>query len=626
MCGIAGLACRDGSRVPELPVLRRMADAMRHRGPDGEGYHRGPGIGLAVRRLAIVAPEAGAQPIASEDGSVVLVCNGEIYNAVRLRRELEGRGHRFRTASDVEVVVHLYEERGVECLEALRGMFALGLWDASARRLLLARDRLGIKPLAWAETGAGLAFASESKALFAAGLVEPSIDPGAIDALFRFGYVVSPRTAFLGVRHLLPAHRLVRDPDGVRVERWWDGPFDGGAEDRSTRAWVDGLRERLEDAVRVHLRADEPVAAWLSGGLDSSVTTALAAAEVDPPLHVYTLGFADPVYDETAGGTLADHAGAELEVHRTVLDDGALEAYPRVLWHYESPTTTMVEVPRWILAKATAARHRVVLTGEGSDEIFGGYWWYRLHRWTRPLARLPRALRRALLVGPLSPRRRPWGAGAVLAPASPPLERFVALTGPRERETRDRLFAPDFRTAVERALEDGPQAEDALTGPVPSGSFERLQHVDLATRLPDYIELKLDRTSMAHGVEARVPFLDTEVVEYVAGMPTRLKLRGRTEKWALRKAAAGRIPEEIRRRRKRGLAAPFRRWLSGPLPPFAEELLSRPAIEAKGYFDAREVADRLAGHRAGEADFGESLIGVLAVQTLDELFVRGRGP
>lgn len=627
MCGIAGLACHEPSRVPEEPPLRRMAEALRHRGSDGEGVHRGPGVGLAVRRLAIVAPDTGAQPIASEDGRIVLICNGEIYNAEPLRRELEGRGHRFRTGSDVEVVVHLYEERGDDCLDRLRGMFALGLWDASRGRLLLARDRLGIKPLVWAETGAGLAFASEAKALFAGGLVEPALDPAAIDLLFRFGYPISPRTAFKGVRALLPGHRLVFDASGgPRVERWWEIPFEADRPPtrRSTGQWVEGLRERLEESVRLHLRADVPIAAWLSGGLDSSVTTALAAAEADLPLDVYTLGFEDPAYDETAGGTLVDRSRAGLRVHRVVVDDRSLELYPRALWHSETPTTSMLEVPRWVLGEATGTTHRTVLTGEGADELFGGYWWYRLDRWTRPLARLPRGLRRALLAGPLSPRRRPWAAGAILAPGEPPLDRFEALTGPRDRDDRERLYADAFRPEVARAFEPGPLPEDALVGPPPRGSFERLQNVDMKTRLPDFIELKLDRLAMAHGVEARVPFLDHEIVEYAAAMPADLKLRG--QKWALREAAVGWVPETIRRRPKRGLAAPFRRWLGSPLPEFARELLSPGALEGKGYFDPDEVARRLAAHRAGEADFGESLVGVLAVQILDEAFVAGKGP
>ncbi len=556
----------------------------------------------------------------------MVACNGEIYNAVELRRDLEARGHRFRTGSDVEVVVHLYEERGIDCLEALRGMFALAVWDAGERRLLLARDRMGIKPLVWAETPAGVAFASEAKALFAAGLVEPAVDPGAVDSLFDFGFVVSPRTAFVGVRNLLPGQRLIHDPRGVRLDRWWEIPLDRPGRARSKRAWIEGLRERIAESVRLHLRADVPVATWLSGGLDSSLVTALVAEETGRTTEAYTLGFDDPAYDETARGTLAERSDLPLEVHHVRLDDRALELYPRALWHSETPTASMVEVPRWVLGEATGGRHKVVLSGEGSDELFGGYLWYRLDRWARPLARLPRALRRAVLVGPIAPRRRPWGSGALLAPVEPEIDRFAALSGPRDRGVRDRLWSADFRPRVERARARGPAPEAALSGITPRGGFESLQYVEMKTRLPDFIETKLDRTSMAHGVEVRLPFLDPEVVEYVAGMPAGLKLRGRTEKWVLREAARGRIPESIRRRRKFGLAAPYRRWLAGRLPDFAEEQLSRRALVEKGYFDPDEVAERLARHRSGAADHGQSLVGVLAVQVLDEVFVRGGRP
>jgi asparagine synthase (glutamine-hydrolysing) len=622
MCGIAGIAMVDSERIPEEDGIRRMAAAVRHRGPDGEGVHRGPGIGLAVRRLAIVAPDAGQQPITSESGSTILVCNGEIYNAPELRRVLESRGHRFRTGSDVEVVLHLYEERGLDCLEELRGMFALALWDGAEQRLLLARDRAGMKPLVWTKTATGLAFASEAKALFAAGLVEPKIDSGAIDALFRFGYVVSPRTAFEGIHALLPGHRLLYSGGNLQVQRWWEAPrAERSGRERSPRTWAKGLMDRLEEAVRLHLRSDVPVSTWLSGGLDSSVVTALVARELRGPVDVHTLGFEDPRFDEVAGGTLADHGGPVLQVHRAWVDDRAMEHFPRAMWHAESPTTNLGELPRWILSEATGRSHRVVLAGEGCDEIFGGYPWYGLDRWTRPLARLPRGLRRRMLMGPLSSERRPWVAGAILAPADPPLDRFVALTGPRDAGSRASLYSADLRSEVAGVREAGLVPEDALAGEPSKGSFDRMQYVEMKVRLPDFIELKLDRLSMAHGVEVRLPFLDPEVVSYAAKIPAGLKLRGSTEKWILRVAAEGLVPDTIRWRRKRGLAAPFRRWFGGSLPSFAEELLSASVLDRKGYFDSANVVDRLKQHRAGVADHGNSLSGVLAVQTLDEVLV-----
>jgi asparagine synthase (glutamine-hydrolysing) len=626
MCGIAGIAYADPRRVPEAEPLERMAGALRHRGPDGEGFHREEGIGLAVRRLAIMAPEDGDQPVKSEDGTVVLACNGEIYNAPELRRGLEAAGHRFRTGSDVEVIVHLYEDQGIDCLDSLRGMFALALWDAGRRQLFLARDRLGIKSLAWAATRDGLAFGSEGKAILAAGWLEPEIDPAAVDDLLHFGFNVAPRSMFRGMRELLPGERLTFRAGETRIERWWRAPL--GEEprpERSEREWAEELRWRLEESVRLHLRADVPVAAWLSGGIDSSTVVALAARDGPDPLEVYSLGFEDPDYDELAGGTLSDATGwSKLRVRRIDLGDGDFEAYPRALWHTESVTTTGLEIPRWVLSEGTASGHRAVLTGEGADELLGGYWWYRMDRWVRPFTRVPRRVRHAVL-DPVR-RLRPWAIGAAMGPASPEIDHFAAIIGPRHWTSREALFTPDFRERIAEARRDGPDPADALPDRMPKHPFERLQCVDLHIRLSDYIERKLDRLSMAHGLEVRLPFLDPEVIDVALRVPPRYKLRGRTEKRVLRGATEGLLPDTIRRRRKRGLAAPFERWLRGPLPPFAAEMLSPECVRAKGYFDPRDVAGRLAAHRSGGRATGGSLIGVLVVHLWDELFLRRRRP
>lgn len=623
MCGIAGLAYADPRRVPQAETLARMALALRHRGPDGEGFHRAEGIGLAVRRLAIVAPDDGDQPVANEDGTVVLACNGEIYNAPELRRDLEAAGHRFRTRSDVEVAVHLYEDHGDDCLDALRGMFALAIWDARRRRLLLARDRLGIKSLAWSLTGEGLVFGSEGKAILAAGALAPRLDAVAVDDLMRFGYMVSPRSAFEGIYELLPGERIAFRQGATNIERWWRAPL--GEEprpERSEREWAEELRWRLEESVRLHLRADVPVAGWLSGGIDSSAIVALAAREGPAPLDVYSLGFEDPDFDELGSGTLADMGGMQLRVHRVTLTDAHFEAYPRAVWHTESLTTTGLEIPRLVLSEATARGHRAVLTGEGSDELLGGYWWYRVDRWARPLGYLPQGLRQALFE-PVR-RLRPWAFGAAMAPAAPAIDHFAAITGPRHWTTRERLYAPGFRERIAEGRRGGPTPSDGLPEVSPKHPFERLQCVDLHIRLSNYIERKLDRLSMAHGLEVRLPFLDPEVIDLALRVPPRFKLRGRTEKRVLRMATEGLLPEAIRRRRKRGLAAPFERWLRGPLPAFAGELLSPECVRAKGYFDPREVADRLAAHRAGGRATGGSLLGVLMVQLWDEIFLSGR--
>jgi asparagine synthase (glutamine-hydrolysing) len=618
MCGIAGVAWADRGRPGDAPLVEAMAATLRHRGPDGKGLHVGPGVGLGIQRLAVIDLVTGDQPMGNEDGTVTVVCNGEIYNHVELRTELTALGHRFRSASDVEVLVHLYEELGLESVKRLRGMFAFALWDSARRRLWLVRDRLGIKPLHYALSRDGLYFGSEIKAILAAGWAARELDVRALDELFAFGFVLDPRTLFRSVRRLGAGQWLLYEGGHVTLHRYWrygDVPV---SEDRvGPRVWTERLRDKLEETVRLHLRADVPVGAWLSGGIDSSAVVSLARKLVGP-LPTFTLAFDDAAFDETRGQRTLDRIpGYELPNERVPCDRRALERYPEALWHTETPAGGVLGLLRLLLSEAAARRVKVVLTGEGADEALGGYLWFLIDRLFRPIAALPVPLRRAILLAPLGPARRSFARRLLLGPRSMGPARYARLVGPLGGERREAVFSADIRHELGADGIDGDQEP-----PRPSGqdAFVQLQQLDLSLRLPAYINHTLDAASMACGLEARVPFLDHELVELCARIPLSLRLRGLREKYILRRALEGALPREILWRRKRPLMAPIEAWLRGPLPPFAEELLSPASLRATGYFEPPAVQALVTDVRAGRSIHARLLLMVLGVQLWDTLF------
>jgi asparagine synthase (glutamine-hydrolysing) len=622
MCGICGIATIDPRRPVDEALVGRMAAALAHRGPDGQGTFVTRGAGFGVRRLAIVDLETGDQPIANEDGSIVVVCNGEIYNHVELRAELSGAGHRFRTRSDVETIVHLYEDLGPDCVHRLRGMFAFALWDAPRGRLFLARDRLGIKPLVWARTRDGLAFASEFKALLAGGLVQPALDPAAIDDLFAWGWVVAPRSSCAGVNRLPAGHRLMYEDGREALDRWWAPPFvdDDDRPRLSEGEWAEGLRARLEDAVRIHLRSDVPVGSWLSGGIDSSAVAALAARILGRTVDVFSLEFEHPEHDEVGSTrTLDRFPGYDLAGHRTRYVDADFGLMPRCVWHGEDLVARGWGSVRQRISELTASRVKVALSGEGADEMLGGYWWYKADRGMRWVSRVVGGRGRR---SRMPPRTEALERALRLAraPTGPGPERFQAAAGSLGSEWRRRLYSEELASAIDRS----PPA--VLPTPADLGSrhpVEWLQHWDITTRMHDYIVQTLDRHSMARSVEIRVPFLDHELAEWCLAMPPRFK-QARREKRVLRRAMAAELPAEILGRRKRGLGGPTASKMRGPLPPFAEELLSPESLRAKGLFDADRVTRTRELHRSRRVDRSEQLQAVLQLQLWDEIFVRGR--
>jgi asparagine synthase (glutamine-hydrolysing) len=546
VCGILGIVGRP------TPAALDAVDLLRHRGPDGEGRWSGETAGLAMRRLAIIDLETGDQPVANERGDVVAVVNGELYNYRELRAELEAKGHTFRGVGDVELVPHLYEEHGERFVERLRGMFALALWDDARRRLVLARDRFGIKPLYLADLPDGLAFASELAPLLALGASTES-DPEAVADYLVLGYVPGTRTGVLGARKLAPGSLLVHEDGRAREERWY-----------RPEPHARPLEATLAEAVRLHLRSDVPLAVLLSGGLDSSLIASLAAAELDLPLRTFTVGFDDAEYDErapareVARAVRAEHQELVVETH--VADD-----LPELAARLEQPLADPAAIPLWYLCRAVAAEVKVALAGDGGDEVFGGYSRYA---WD-PVAAKLRALGP---LGRLIPER--GGRKSVVRRASkllrhaskPEASRYLSWFALMDGDARAHVF--------ERLFADAPAGLTKLG---------RLQWVDLESFVADDLMLKADKLSMAHSLELRVPLLDHEVVEAGLALPDRDKVRGVRTKTAIRRLVAARLGDAIAKRPKQGFDPPVERWLETDLRE-----LSGDAIAAlDGLVDAR---------------------------------------
>ncbi len=597
-----------------------MTRCLVHRGPDSEGLLIRPGIGLGVRRLAIIDPVGGDQPIVNEDEALAIVCNGEIYNARELRTELEGHGHRFRTRSDVEVILHLYEERGIDCVQALRGMFGFALWDGHARRLVLARDRLGIKPLHYAQISGGLVFGSELKAVLASGQVDRSLAPEAVRDLFSFGFVLTPRTLAAGILRLPPGHLLDFAAGRATVHRYWEPSFPDREDferDGTDEELVEAFAAKLEETVAVHLQSDVEVGAWLSPGLDSSAVAMLAAGRLDHPLRTFSIAFDDPAIDEVGTlGTLADDDPARYRSRRVRCGLGDLARIEEAVWHSEAPSLSLIEIPRMILAEDAARDVKVVLSGEGADEVLGGYRWYHGEKVFGPFASLPRWLRRMGALGRVGRRFRPGLAALLEAPAAMDLERFRAMVAPRDWPLGRELLHEIGCGDPAPALEPPPPPDFERWHP-----FSRLQYLDLRVRLPDLIIHTLDRATMARSLEARVPFLDHELVEICCSLPPSIKMRGLQEKYVLRKAMAGRLPRAIVRRGKQGMETPVAAWFRGEIPERVAEVLSPSSLRSSGLFDPAVVGRLLDRHRSRRADHGRQLAGVVALQIWQRYFL-----
>ena len=602
MCGIAGFAdpIADESRLPgDERLLRHMCAVIRHRGPDDEGVRVDGGVGLGMRRLSIIDLATGHQPIRNEDASVWVVFNGEIYNFRELRRDLERRGHRFATSSDTEVIVHGYDEWGEGVFSRLQGMFAIALWDRPAAALLLARDRLGIKPLYYAERGGGrLLFGSELKSLLAAGEIDRELDPAALEHYLAFLYTPPDQSILRGVRKLPPGHLLRWRKGAVRVHAYWRPPVD----ERPLEApeAEAALLEHLRRAVRSHLVSDVPLGAFLSGGIDSSLVVGLMAEASDRPVKTFSIGFDEPAYDELdAARTVARHFGTDH--HEFVVRPDALAIADRLVAHFDEPFGDSSAIPTWYVSELARRHVTVVLSGDGGDELFGGYDRYLPHPLVAGFDRLslPGARQIAGVIG----RRLPRGATGrrfLQHVAQPQVERYIDAVSFFGAEDRAALLAPALRHGEGPSPERRLAAHFARSAHLPFGS--RMMHADLVTYLPEDILTKVDRMSMAHSIESRVPLLDHRLVEFALSLPLDLKIRDGVRKRILKDVGRRLLPESILTRRKQGFAVPLAVWCRGRLREAFSDVLRSTRLRQRGYFEAREIDRLLDEHLAGRRD------------------------
>lgn len=602
MCGIVGRVTPGQAADPTL--IRAMADTLVHRGPDASGFHLAGGAGLGMRRLAIIDVAGGAQPMHSEDRSVVLVANGEIYNHDELREELRRGGHEFATSSDVEVILHLWEEIGPRCVERLRGMFAFAIWDERTTTLFLARDRVGKKPLFYAERDGAITFGSEARAVLQDPRVPREVDPRAIDAFLTCGYVPHGLSALRGVKKLPPAATLTWQPQrGAVVDRYWRLEYEPKLR-ISFREAEERVRAAILDATRVRLMSEVPIGAFLSGGVDSSVVVAAMAMTSPHTVRTFSAAFPGTDVDESAQARAVasmwgtDHHELEIEP-----PSGAL--LPRLAWHFGEPFADPAALPTYQLSELISQDVTVALNGDGGDESFAGYRRYWQLALTRPADALPMAMRRgfadaALRLAGTTEGRDPLPRAARLAGrlASPPALRYAGLMRFFGEQDRHRLYTAAFRgdLGASHALA---HVESAWATRAGLSTPDRLMAVDLTTYLSDDLLPKVDITSMAHSVEVRSPLLDQHLLELAARLPVRYKLRGRRSKVVLRSAVESWLPPEVLSARKKGFSVPLAAWLRQELRHVPEDLLLDPVSVDRGYFEPPEIRRLISEHHAG---------------------------
>jgi asparagine synthase (glutamine-hydrolysing) len=622
MCGIVGkVSLRDA--VDPL-LIERMCAVIEHRGPDSRGVFVDENIGLGAQRLAIIDLETGDQPIFNEDRSIVVVLNGEIYNYRELRAGLDAAGHRFTSESDTEVIVHLYEEEGEACVHALRGMFAFALWDARKRRLLLARDRLGKKPLYFSFDGAHMWFASEAKAILQDPAVPRDVDYAALDAYLQYQYVPHDYCAFAALAKLPPAHLLVFDGERIEQRRYWKLSY-ANQPSRPDEEACELLRSRLLEATRLRLRSDVPVGAFLSGGVDSSAVVAAMAHETSH-VRTFTIGFEHSHFDERQQAReVAQLFGTDHE--ELVVEPDVLDVLPRLVWHYGEPFADQSALPTFYLSELTRRHVTVALNGDGGDETFGGYRRYVGNDLARRLEFLPhsagRAIDRALTrlgTGDAEDSRRARLLRLARAVQLSRADRYAGWVSCFDQAARKLLYTAAF---AERVRGNDPEAivraayetSDALT------LVERLLDVDTQTSLPDQLLVKVDIASMAHSLEVRSPLLDHLFVELAASLPASAKIGGMQGKRLLRSALAAWIPSRLLDRPKRGFTMPIAHWLRDELRELPRMILLDPSSTRRGLFDAQHVARLIADHQSGAGDNAVKLWALIQLELWFQTYV-----
>ncbi len=639
MCGITGAIWTEPDRALDAPTLRRMVDVLRHRGPDDDGIYTSehqlrqaqgavPGVALSFRRLSIIDVACGQQPMSNEDGSVWVVFNGEIYNYRDLRRRLEGTGHRFRTRSDTEIIVHLYEDEGPEVFAHLNGMFAIAIWDAGRRQLVLGRDRLGQKPLVYRQEPGRLSFASELKSLLEIPAAPRELDPQALDEYLTYQYVPYPRTILRGIAKVPPGHRAVYRDGELSVQPYWQPDFNV-EESRPVAEYAGELRELLTSSVEMRLQSEVPLGAFLSGGVDSTIIVGLMQKLSGEPVRTFSIGFPVAEYDETHYARLvAEHLGTIHEEFRVEPD--ALDVLPKLVWHYDEPFADSSAIPTWYVSELTRRHVTVALTGDGGDELFAGYPRYRAVWLASRFDRLPSAAKRLLAGGywqrlPASPRQKSIRRRLkrfTESLAMPWVRRYLEWVSIFGEARRADLYTEDFLLSLPDSdplhfLQQA-QRRSSARDPVTSISL-----TDLVTYLPCDLMTKVDIASMAHGLECRQPLLDYRVVELAARMPLHLKFRHGRGKRIFMETFADLLPRQVRQRRKMGFGVPLDHWFRGPLAGFAREVLLDSRTTSRGLFREEAVRRLLDDHVAGRFDHAYRLWSLLFLELWQRQWLDG---
>jgi asparagine synthase (glutamine-hydrolysing) len=605
MCGICGVFDIGGKPV-EAELVQKMSAAIQHRGPDGEGHYVCGRIGLGHRRLSIIDLEGGAQPITNEDGSLHIIFNGEIYNFVELREELEKKGHTFSTRSDTEVILHAYEEMGLECMNLLNGIFAFAIWDHKRQRLILGRDHLGVKPLYYTVLGDRFLFASEIKALLKDPQCPREVDLHSLARLFTLRYVPSPNTLFRGIQKLPPAHWLVASPDGIEIKRYWHWKprVCPNADEENT---IEIYQDLVEDAVRLQMRSDVPVGLFLSSGVDSGALLALMSQQSARPVHTFTIGFEDGDQSNETGDAreIARRFGAD-HTEMIIGPQDYEKYYGRYLWDLEEPVGNETAAAFYFVSMLASRKVKVVLTGQGADEPWAGYDRYIGARLSETYSRLPSFLTNRIF-RPLVNRfarseKLLRGVNSLSEPDV--LGRLVKIYSFYTPEMKSHLFQPWLK---EHISSDGLEARESLrrlqTDVMELDPVTQMIYIDTRANLPDDLLMVGDKTSMANSLEARVPFLDYRIIEFAETLSPNLKLRGLKGKYLHKKAMEKWLPKKIVYRKKKGFANPVEAWLRAQMRRFVRECLLSERAAVRRYFDAKYIQELVADHEAGRQNY-----------------------
>jgi asparagine synthase (glutamine-hydrolysing) len=613
MCGITGIFNSSADGTISSEVLERMCAVIRHRGPDDQGVYCQGQIGLGVRRLSIIGLATGHMPIHNEDRSIWVVFNGEIYNFQALRTTLETKGHHFYTTSDTEVIVHLYEDYGTDFVQHLRGMFAIALWDDRLRRLILVRDRLGIKPLYYWPRGDQVLFGSELKCLLQVPGPRPAINLKAINRYLSFGYVPDPETIFNGVSKLAPGHLIVVQAGSIKTEKYWDLPWPDESNSPTEDECCEQLRELLQESVKLRLMSEVPLGALLSGGFDSSSVVAMMSRLMDRPVKTFSIGFEEEDFSELAHARrVAQHF--HTDHHELVVKPQAAEMAQRLMGYFDEPFGDPSAIPTYLVSQLARGSVTVALSGDGGDEVFAGYTRYAEARRQQAFDWLPRSLRKNVLLS-LS-RQLPYAAYGKRYLRRIALEdglaRYLDCTLIPDA-VKDQLVSEGFRSQV-GTLDSSAELRGSYSNGHHATLLDKILHLDTTTELPGDILAKVDRMSMAHSLEVRVPLLDHVLVEYVSRLPIRYKLRGQTGKYIFKKAFGHLLPQEIQHRSKMGFAIPLTHWFAHDLHDFLRDVLFDSRAVRRGYFRTEFLETLVREHATGRRDHSYMLWSLMALE------------